>query len=281
MAYYKYSYLFQLTTSPQVRNVAIPHTAGWSESFWSAIEPANIVQLWHNVGLKRAAFLPKQAAIVGFRQQKYEIDGNKLIPGGASAGAYLYQSSPRWDCDQPQATLHIAGRADGTQNTASLYLRGIPDDFIYGGEYWPHDDFNVKVNEFFRSLLGAGAGFIGRDLTRGAVRVLGIVDAGQANDAAITTDAPIPGAVVNSFIRLNRVYDSLKRPVQGTFSVSAINGNVYSVRGLKGFTVTNPSGLVRVDALAFQRFAAFTVGRATVRKVGGPFERYRGRRSKR
>jgi len=281
MPHYKYTFMFQMTTNPAFRNAAIPHTSGWSESFWSAIEPADIQREWHEVGLKRAAFLPKQAAIVGFRSQRFDIAGNKLIPGGAQSGAYLYQSSPRWECDQPQATLHISGRAQGTQNTASLYCRGIPDDFIDGGEFAPFDDFQTRLNMYFRALQTANAGFIGRNLQNGAVRVVSLVDGQGIADSVLTTQDPIPGAAVNLNIRLNRVYDVLKRPVQGSYVISAINGNAYSLRGLKGHTVTTPSGLVRLDSLAFQQFGAFAVGRITVRKVGSPFEKYRGRRSKR
>jgi len=270
-----------MTTTPNVATDAISHTGGWSEGFWATEAPGAFQDKWHAILTARAKFLPKQAQIVGFRTQTYEIAGNKLMPLGASAGAYRYPGSVRFDCDQPQVTLRARATAQGAQNTASLYMRGIPDSWVFGGEYDPVDDANTLLSAYYRQLITKGAGFIGRNLNIGSVRVLNVIDLGGNSGSAITCNAAVPGVALNDFVRLIRVRDVNGKSIEGVYNVTNVNGAVITVRALSGRTVLAPSGLCRKDSLAFNTFGVIATQRITTKRVGSPFEKYRGRRSKR
>jgi hypothetical protein len=123
-------------------------------------------------------------------------------------------------------------------------------------------------------MIGFNFGFIGRDLAQASVRVLKIA----VN--LITLEAiPGTGLAIGDFIRLHRVFDDNNLPVKGAFVVTAIAANIITVQGLNA-TVTEPSGTLRRDLLTFFNYGAIAPIRAVVKKVGRPFEQYRGRRSK-
>jgi len=280
MVVYRYSNLFQLTTVAQNPNVASAHMAGWSEGFWLNANPSTQMPALRNVAQARAAFLPKQAAIVGYRIQSYDISGNKLTPIGSTAGSYRFGGSPRWDCDQPQVTLRASGSTAGGPNAAALYMRGIPDDWVAQGEYAPFDDTNTLLQFYYDRLIAVAAGFIGRNLSVGGQRVFNIADNGPGAGSVINMQGPIAGLALGDFVRFVRVVADNKAPVEGTFAVSNINVNAITVRGLQGVVLTRPSGTCRKDSLTFLAWNRIETKRITTKRVGAPFEKYRGRRSK-
>jgi len=266
--------IFQVTTAPSNLQLARQHTGGWSESFWTNLTPSAYNPIWAFAQQKRALLLPASAAIVGYRTQEYTISGNKLLPGGATSGRQNLPGSSSRVADLPQVSLMLNCTTSSSPNTSRMILRGIPDDVMEGGEYQPNAQFQSAVTQYINSMIGFNFGFVGRDLTQASVRVLKIA-------ANLITVDQIPGTGLNigDFIRLHRVYDDVNNPVKGAFPVTAIAGNVLTVQGLDA-TLTAPSGTLRRDLLMLFNYRAMQPIRAVVKKVGRPFEQYRGRRSK-
>jgi hypothetical protein len=267
--------IFQLTTAPTNLARAHTHIAGWSESFWTNLNASAYTPLWNDIRNKRATLLPVSAAIVGFRVQSFTISGNKLLPGGATSGRLNIPGNASNITDLPQVSLMLNCLAGGgNPNSSRMVLRGMPDAIMIGGEYQPTPAFAGQVTLLCNAFTGFNFGFIGRDLAQAAVRVNKIV----AN--VITLDAmPGTGLNVGDFIRFHRVTDDNGDPVKGAFVVTQIAGLQITVLGLDA-TLSQPSGTLRRDLLAMFNFGNVTPIRAIVKKVGRPFEQYRGRRSK-
>lgn len=272
---YKVSNLFSITTAPTNPANATPHSGGWSEGFWMSQDPLPYAVALASLRQKRAALLPKQAAMIGFRVGVYTIDQNKLIPVGSSTGRLLLPGPSSRETDLPQVSLELSVTAVGGPNVSRPILRCIPDDQMKFGEYQPDGPFAGLVTQY-RNAFGGNApwGFIGRDLSFGAVRVKQIVA------GVLTTFDPIPGFANGNFIRFIRVINDSKLPVKGAFSAVAGAGNTYTLSGYNGGEVTKPSGSCRKDAIRWFPNNAVTVSRGLVRKVGRPSQGYRGRRSR-
>jgi len=275
MIVYQYTNIFQVYTVPVSQAVALSHSGSWSESFWSQAEPGAIDTRWARQQAYRSLLLPSTGAIVGYRTQQWTIAGNKLLPGGATSGRQFTPGRNALTTDLPQVALRCNLPALGSPNSSKLTLACIPDEIMKGGEYAPSTAFKTALTLFGNSMIGQGIGFVGRDLAQASVRILSIAG------AAITVDA-IPGTGLSEgdFIRLKRVTDDTGNPVIGVFRVNTIVGRVLTCGGLDA-TLTHPSGTLRKDVIAFNLYASLVPIRATVRKVGNPSDRYRGRRSKR
>lgn len=271
----KITFIFNMATAPDNLAVSNVHTGGWSESFW---QPANVPSTFPAIAqlaLKRAALLPKTASIVGVRIGLYTIDGNRLLPNGASTFSQRFPGSPSYDTDLPQVSLMCSGRSLAGANSSKLTLRCIPDEMMVGGEYKPTANFTTALNNFFTELTGGkGWSFLGRILSNDTGRV----EAVAGGD--LTTDLDLGLA---KYVRFLRVYNTNGDPVTGSFRITGIGGppTVYHLAGLPAGTVVANSGLCRSDAIALLSFNAVSFKRAVVRKIGRPSESYRGRASRR
>lgn len=274
MAFTRITLVFSLTTDPLNRAVATAHTGGWTESLWTDFN----FPIWNtplsNLMTARQAMLPFTASITGYRAAQYDIQKNKLIPRGAFSVTSFRTGNSLWKTDLPQAALQIKMYNANQPNTSSPWLRGMPDDVLIGGEYSGNVIFTPMLTNYINQLIGGAWGFMGRDLSQETVRVNAMAG------ATLTAAEVIPGVAVGDYIRLNRVYDSIRRPVVGAFQVTAINAKVYTLDPAPGATVTEPSGLVRKDLLRFLSIGSSRLHRAGIKKVGRPSQGYRGRRSR-
>jgi hypothetical protein len=271
-AYQRVTMLFQITTSPTNRSVSKPHIAGWSESFWTVpIQPnTNYVT---NLQIARARLLPIEGQIVGYRIQNFDVTGNRITPLGSTTGTSNYPGSSGLITDMPQTALLCTAVSGSGPNRRRFFIRGIPDNEIVNGEYTPDSGFATNVNAYFTLLYQQVWRFLARDLSQPSYRVVGIAN------SVITIVGPAPFAI-NSFIRLLRVKDKTGKPVKGVFRVTLAPDNVnFTVDGLAGVTA-GVSGAIRLDSFVVPQIVSCSVGRAVVKKVGRPFEQYRGRRSK-
>lgn len=266
--------LFTLTTTPVNRGTANPHTGGWSESWWTTqsgpARDASFVQLL----TLRARLLPGSATIIGSRRAEFTIAGNRLFPGPTHSAENFYPGNAAFATDLPQASLQLKGDAATGPNRNSWYLRGIPDEFIDGGEFAPSRAFTTALTAFMNFLKTGLWGFVGRDLLQPRVRVLSLAG------GILQTDGAIPGAAQGSFIRFSRVYDTNGNPIIGTFVTTNVAVNLYTMLGLTGRTVLDPSGTARLDTLSYSAYSNVNFNRAGTRRVGRPSEGYRGRRSR-
>jgi hypothetical protein len=270
---YKNSILFQLTTAPTDTEAAQSHIAGWSETVWSPLAPDTLDAITTLMNA-RARLLPKQARIIGYRSQVYTVQGNKLIPGGANSTIYTRPGIPANDCDTPQCAVLLRATANGTPNTRNFTLRGIPDSQISFGEYQPSGAFKASMTTYSNELSSGPWGFPGRDLAQVSQRVLGMLN------GVVEVDNAIPGAAAGAFLRLLNVRDDNGKTISGSYPITLAAGRNYTLGGLAGYNVSTANGRARLDVIAMCQIASCSVARAVTRKVGGPFERYRGRRSK-
>lgn len=272
--YLKGSLLFAVTTDPDNPADASAHSGGWSESHWSnvvgtiAVDCATLAQA-------RARLLPAEVSIIGYRVENFTVTGNKLTPNGTSSGRFQYPGSNGRNLNLPQDGVLMSGSTSGAPNANRFNLRGLPDSIIQKGEYQPDPAFKGGMTNYVNTLINAQWGFLGRIKTTPSARVNSIAA------GVVTLNGPVGGVANVDYLRLNRVYDNNGNPVKGTFLITDITGNAYTVQGLGATAVGAPSGSARIDALAFYIYNKVVPNRAVVRKIGRPFEQYRGRASAR
>lgn len=273
MPIYRSSLIFAVTTQPVNPIKAFARSGGWSEGFWSTFNPSGSTQL-NQIANLRAAMLPAQVSVTGFRVAVFNIDGNRLQPAGTSAGKFLFPGATRYSVDVPQAGLEMSFPAVGAPNNARPVLRGLPDEVVVNGEYSPDPTFSAAFNRYVTALNVNGFGFVGRDLASASARVLAIT-AGVVNLSQV-----LAGVAIGDFLRFHRVTNTLGRPISGAFLVTNIAGQQYTLSGLGANAVIVPSGTARKDTLSFFAYAPGTFGSVVVKKIGRPSRGYRGRRSK-
>jgi len=269
------TFLFQITTTPQNRSDAAPHTGGWSESWWSNTPVDLGGSFVQGLAQGRARLLPAQGSIVGVRSAIYTLSGNKLLPGGSSTGKLQYPGSASRPTDLPQVALEMTGSTAGQPNASRFTLRGMPDEIMVGGEYQPDSAFRGAVTAFCNRLVTAGWSFVGRDLSKPSANILSIAGGVMTLDASI-------GAAAGDYVRMRRVYDDDVNPVKGAYRVTLVAGagTVLTLANMDA-TVSVANGSARVDEIKLFAFSEVSPSRAVVRKVGRPFAGYRGRQSKR
>lgn len=270
------SLLFQVTTSPLDRTSASPHSGGWSEQFYINGQLASGSESIRTLAQSRAAILPSEAACIGARFAYYNINANKLFPSGTATVKFQFRGNPNYTTDLPQVALEMSGSTLSGPNTSRFRLRCIPDSVMVGGEFQPDASFRRLLTVYSNNLSNFNnLGFIGRNLSLPSARVLSI--AGNT----VTLDGSIGAVLGTDYMRFNRVLDITGVPVQGVYRiVNFAAPGTYTVAGLEQRTA-GPNGTARVDQLSFFDYSTIVPVRAVVKKVGRPFENYRGRASKR
>jgi hypothetical protein len=272
---YKYTMLFQVTTNPEDLGVANPHTGGWSESFWrnDLIDRTNpiLTRLFQ----ARARLLSGRASMVGYRIAQYTLNGNKAYPGSANTGRLQFPGPSTVETDIPQMALDCTGATAG-QNTSRFSIRNIPDGIVLQGEYQPTPTYKGFVTQYLNTLVSDQWSMIGRDFDQPSYRVVS-VDGGRATFAAGNNFA------TGDYVRMFRVRDTQGRAISGAFLLEPTTppSTDFLLQGWpQGRIVTN-SGTARRDIINVFRFTLCAASRISIRKVGRPFEQYRGRRSRR
>lgn len=272
---YRYNMIMQVSTAPDNTEAASSHVGGWSESHWHQ-SPLSV----NDAALKdllqaRARMLPHTAAIVGVRIANYEIVNSTLRPLGASTSKIRQAGNMSYLTDLPQVALELSGGSNlGNGNRFSC--RCIPDSQMQGGEYQPAATFKGYVTQFTNILADRGWGFIGRSLTALQPKILSIAN------GVLTTSGPLDAVVGETLVTFISVKDANGTPVVGNFRVTELVGDFqFRLEGLPSGLVVGASGYARKLTPIFVDYTSVTPIRAVVRKVGRPFEQYRGRASKR
>lgn len=273
---YKATTVFQASTAPEDTRFGVIHTGGWTESFWSQSDPTTLLAAaWTQIQQARALMMPSTASIIGYRVSKYDMAGNRLSPQGSNAGTLTLPGRAGEQTDIPQMALQWL-LSTATPNKAIHTLRCIPDAYVAGGEFKPSPAYLGFTTQYRNLVVGSGFGFCGRDLGQMSARVL------RTNtDGGLELDAiPGTGIVAGDWIRFHRCFDSLGVPVIGAYNVRTVIGNTLTLNNFAR-SIAKPSGTVRRDLIIFAAYTRSNIKRIVSRKVGSPFERYRGRASKR
>lgn len=276
MALQRISIKFLVTTEPVVADDASAHSGSWSEGHWDNVGIPLDGALMNNVLTARAAMLPKQAAIIGVRAQQYTISENKLVPGGTSTFKTRKPGLAAYNINIPQDAMLMSAAVAGNPNAVKFKLKSIPDEVIVRGEFNGDPTFKGKMTTYGNRLKEAGFGSVIKNYTNPSMRILSIAG------GHIFVDSTFIG--LGQYIRLRRVRDSITgRPISGSFKVTALNATTgdLTVAGLPTGAAAEAGGFGVLDQLTFGAYSTITFSRVTDGKIGGPFEKYRGRRSKR
>jgi hypothetical protein len=272
---YRTTFLMQITTAPPDLNDAGAHIAGWSESHWSATAPDPASRGFGNLMRRRAALLPVQGRIVGYRIASYTFTGNRMLPGPVTTGHSQATGGSGQVTDVPQMALDCSTATAGG-NSSRFSLRGIPDSCVSGGEYNPLLTFKVALDSYFTLLVSQGYGLAGRDLTQPSFKVKSIANGILTTDGTVTL---FPGV---DYVRFRGVRDINGVAVSGAYQLgTSPAANQFLLQGFNTTIAVNNSGSARRDLINFYAYTEVSPARITVRKVGRPFEQYRGRRSRR
>lgn len=266
---FKCTMLLQLATNVGDQTAPNRRLAGWSESFYDTSSSFPPIQTdFLELCRRRAAMLPRGASIVGQRYQQV----NPVAP--SQTGSTYYPGSDLWAADTPDMTLLCRCPSRSTRNIRPMYLRGIPDVMVKEGEYSPTAPFTAALNAFFARL--SGYSFRGRDLAQTAY---------PANSIKTTGEYILQ--VANPFVNHDQVRVSRAKQkstglfVGGVFQVS-VNFNQPDL--LLNWPYGDcTGGTIRKIATVFSFIAQdrIAISRIVRKKVGRPFDQYRGRASNR
>lgn len=255
-------------------------SAGFTESVWSSSDNLDTIKtlLAGDRGLLplRADMLPASAAITGVRF--YKGGGGRgstfrvRFPGGGGA------------TDIAQMALQCNGLSSTTGQVRRWALHAIPDANVINGVFVPLGGFGDKLNAYFTELTHYG--FYSKPVSEVGFHINSIV--------AIPPVAPatVPSALVTTI----EVHNFIVGQTVTVYSTALASGAKYTVTKLVA-TVAGPQqltlpnwtagnttgGIIGSPLKSFDNFTreGLSYGNITTRKVGRPFDSYRGRRSKR
>lgn len=281
MAKYKVTILMQCTTGKAGSRQRI---GGFSESWYfdgtltalntAIFGPGNDPNAgeggggnWGPQGLIacRAACLPASGAVVGVR-----VQGIDPVTAVNPYAAFL-PGSNNWPNDYPSLSLLLSVGAVSTRNTRRSYLRCIPDQFVVFGEYTPDNNFASAVMAYI-SALGSFR-FRGKNLASATATVLTITAGGLVTLSAVSP------FTVGDKIKYKFQGDRATGPYQ-VVSIGPL-ANQFSI---SGWTAGDDfSGAFTATGYIYPQVDPDkTVPVKTgTRKVGRPFDGFRGRGAKR
>lgn len=264
MAWVKHTMLIQQTTE-QTTGTTLIRIGGWSESWYGqGFFPGAFQRLC----ARRASLLTRTALIIGQRYQQVDPVGTSSTGGTVTPGNVVSIA------DIPQMSLFCRARSTGLRNIRPMYIRGIPDVIVLGGEYVVDASYTAKLNQFFSQLSRDTWSFRGRDLDTPSAPVFQVGSTGVFSLTQVFTFA------VGDLLQFSRCKDVAGKTVtfRGlvTAKVDSQNGTIagYPAGGLTG-------GKVRKISYVYPPVTSVDINRIVTRRVGRPFAQFRGRRSNR
>lgn len=263
------------SSQPSVNFAGKQRSGGWSESFYGPDSIESVLTILQgppppgqfSLLQARANLLGNSASIVGVR----------LYKGGAGKGQLLNvgYNGNNGPSDQPGLSVLMSATSNTTGQSRRWLTAGWADNDCEGGEWTPDADTVGRVTDYFAAI--ANAGWLAQTNT-GQVDIFSISVGGN-----VTTLAP-HGFAVGQVVTIKQTTITIDgKRVGGKYVVSAIGplGTNFTIANWLAGASTG--GTVSIVGTAFQAFSGTTksVVRTTFRKIGRPFDEYRGRRSKR
>jgi len=248
----------------------VSRVGGWSESWYSNAGIEQTRTSFLTLCQKRAGCFPQGTSVIGQRYQQVvpnvtasQVTSNRF-PGGAT-----------WDSDVPQMALLVKIPAKGTiANIRQWCMRGIPDTWVKKGELSAVPGQAAALAAFWAELDNWRFRGVALDAEQADIDF--IDENGVANLLGPVTTA------ANTLVKIKSTKDENKRSVSGIFKVGAgpTSQVVPLVNWNAGFCT---KGKLQLYEIIFPNLdgPSISVGRVIQRKVGRPFNSYRGRRSKR
>ena len=282
---FKFSWIFRFDPDTTIADVSTPgKVGGLSENYWVPREPlAAERQTWANL---RAACMAADMTITGWRLTQYDYTRNVATPQAAQVGTLFKPGAQGFVTNSPDDALRVQGVATLGRHSWTFFLRGLPDICITSAQYVATVSFDGPIRAYLAALTsGTGIGqvisFFGRDPTTTVGRVLALGAGPQqvlsSSDLGVTSN--------QDSVIFHRAYDQNKRPVKGTYLVTAqapqAGGAVlYTLAGLAPVINTQPSGSIRKAQLVASPAISATIKSVGERKAGRPLLAYRGRRTR-
>lgn len=269
---YKFTILFQAATLSSDAGNAPKRLGGWSESYYTQQSLGGRMEaLMDSLCAKRTRLLGKGFRIVGQRFQRVDPVGL------ATAFEWNYVNSSGTEGALPQKSLEWTVHSGDGLNKRNISIRGVPDSRVVTGEYTGTTAYNSALMAFFNDLK-LNWRFRAIDRNVPLKRLVSINSEGTA-----TWSEP-HGLNEGDQFNLYRCYNSSGKLVSGVRQVvqrtSDTTASVMRINGTEALTVTK--GQTRKIVIIYPDI---TIGDheiltpdAVVRKVGRPFEQFRGRR---
>lgn len=266
----KVTMFFELQT--QLTSKAIGgRTAGWTESWYYQGDVSSAISAAtgrRGLCALRADLLPRTGSIPA---QRYQIVDS--VPPGPSSTRYTNFPGGGFETDLPQVALLVNVPGTGVRNGKKLILRGIPDQFMIDGEFVADPIYERSLNLFFQQL--GQWRFRGQDFSAPLVPIDSITSVGQVNliqNVPYATGDKV--AIIGS-----RLVGSARVIPSRSWTVVRPTGNQFEAIGWAQTASAKGGNARKVTPAYFQPDTAnIEIERATVRKVGRPFDLYRGRR---
>jgi hypothetical protein len=267
----------QIISAPAIGYTSRTHVGGWSESvLWLSDSVADL-QTALRTGFAgapallpaRAALLPSTAGIVGVR----------FYQGGAGKGqtyGYSYPGDPSQETDIPQVAVLCKGGPTSFAVTRRWTLRGVPDNQVTAGEFTPTQDYTNRVATYFSAM--GNFGFRGIDPTIAPTPLLNVNAAGLFSANVVNQPFAV-GNIVTISKALN-AQGNFRKFVGQVTAIGPLN-NQFTMAAWPFGACTGGTARVKTTGVFYLTSQNSVVVRALVRKIGRPFEQYRGRRSKR
>jgi len=246
---------------------------GFSESWYTnRVFDASLVTAFFQLCQVRAALLPQTSTIVGARFQ--QTDG---YTSGASESVNVnLPGTSGILTDSPQMALKIQINASASANKKLIILRSLPDAIVVTGEYAPSTAFNTALQNFV-TTLGVGQWcWRGQQLDATAVPVLTI-----GADGTYFTSQPSTLASGN-LVKVLRTRNAAGRQKGGLYSINVTGPSSGVIVGWNHGVCTG--GRLRKYNIIFPQAPTsgplnYGTPQCIVKKVGRPFNQYRGRKS--
>lgn len=213
--------------------------------------------------------MPTYSQIVGIRRQQVDPIGSASTVNVNYPGNVQVQ----YAADIPQAALLVSIPATGVRNVRRYRITALVDDDVVRGEFQPQGGMAL-YNAFYRELNGWL--MRGKDASQ-PFKNIATIDAG--GNVAMTEDLPITAA---DSVFLRGVMLSSGKKLSGKFPLDGVTSlRAFKLRGWTQGAATLGSAQKIVIIYPAMNTSVIAGERIVVRKVGRPFQGYRGRRSKR
>jgi hypothetical protein len=276
---FKISLLFQDGTGSAAGGPQpFSHLGGWSETCYYVGSDIDYVRalLFTNgpwgieLAGARANLLPSSASIIGARIGTW----NPKI-GRSQTLKIARPGQSGFVTDVPQMALQCTVPGLGVTNIRRFALRGIPDGLVAWGELVPGVSTGPAMLTYFASL--ANFYFAGQDFLQPVFAIIGI----DAN-GVMTTTAATNFQVGDKVKITGGTQTGTGLFVNLVATVTAVAGGGTQITLQDWLDGACTGGTVRKYLIILHGMSAAgaSVDRVVVRKVGRPFEQYRGRRSK-
>lgn len=250
-----------------VQQLANPHGYGFTESFWANTNDIATLHgsLVGNLFPKRAALLPKGASVVAARY--YSDTGGRGVLFGLALRGGSYAT------DLVNCALLAFTRNPVAPVQRRWWIHNVPDNQFGLGEYSPTQAYAAAMANF----LGALNPYFYQGISRtGDTAIVSITSGGL-----VTLGANSPFAV-GTQVTVSRTLTGLGRRFGGLFAVASVGplATQFTLTGWQAGACVGGRAFVKGKTLyQIGGGPGANTGRAGTRRVGRPFDLYRGRRS--